>query len=247
MRLALAALLLALATLPSRAGTPASEQLAASADPRALQDALVALAARSLEPRGFIIDSERAWLSVSRPLPTTGTLEIRPLWTVADGRAVQLPLSFEVRPLGSAAPAAAVKATLAVTLLREVLVATHRTRKGSAVTCADFRAERRPLRETSSAALGAACDIAEQSVALRELASGDVVNRADVGAPLAVAAGSAVHVSVESGAVSVTALATALADARIGDELDVRLQHPIRTLKARVIAPGAAKLVTGEL
>jgi len=247
MRLALLTLLLALSTLPSRAGAAAQERLAATADPRALQEALVALVARSLEPRGFFIDAERAWLNVSRPLPAMGELEVRPLWASADGRAPPLPLAFELRPPGSAGPAAAINATLAVTLLREVPVATHRIRKGSAVTCADFQVERRALREISSAARTTACDLTEQSVALRELASGDVVNRPDIGPPLAVVAGSPVHVSVESGAVSVTVLATALADGRIGDELDVRLRHPIRTLKARVVAPGAAQLVTGEL
>jgi flagella basal body P-ring formation protein FlgA len=247
MHVALATLLLAFATVSGQAGAAAEAQLVATSDPRALQEALAALAARSLEPQGYFIDAERTWLTVSRPLPATGTLQVRPLWSAAEGRAPQLPLSFELRPVAAAGAAAVIKATLAVTLLREVQVAMHRTRKGSAVTCADFHAERRALREVSAAAVGGACDIAGQSVALRELASGDVLNRSDVGPPLAVVAGSPVQLSVASGAVSVTALATALADARIGDELDVRLQHPIRTLKARVVAPGAAALVTGEL
>jgi flagella basal body P-ring formation protein FlgA len=53
-------------------------------------------------------------------------------------------------------------------------------------------------------------------------------------------------VNVTTGAVSVATTAIALADARVGDQIDVRLQRPARTLRTRVTAPGSVQLIDGS-
>jgi flagella basal body P-ring formation protein FlgA len=130
---------------------------------------------------------------------------------------------------------------------RDVLVVSERLHKGSPISCADVHLEQRKIHRVAVLSLGPMCDIAPASVAVRELGKGDILRTSDIGAPFAVLAGAPVRLDVKSGTVTISTLAVALADARIGDELDVRLQNPIRTFKTRVVAPGAAKLMAGEL
>ena len=78
---------------------------------------------------------------------------------------------------------------------------------------------------------------------LRDIAAGAVVRSSDVGKAPAVMAGMPVRVSVATGAINVTTSAVALADASVGDQIDVRLQRPARTLRTRVAGPGVVQLV----
>jgi flagella basal body P-ring formation protein FlgA len=133
-----------------------------------------------------------------------------------------------------------------VTLLREVWVASRRLRKGSVVTCDDLQVQRRDVRTAPARSLTHSCNIAPGSVALRDITVGDVLRGEDVGQALAVSSGTPVDLSVAVGAINVTIDAVALADARAGDEIEVRLQRPARILKARVTGPGSAKLVDGS-
>ena len=65
----------------------------------------------------------------------------------------------------------------------------------------------------------------------------------DIGRAPDVLIGVPVQVSASNGGINVTTTAIALADARVGDQIDVRLQHPSRTLRTRVIGRGAVQLV----
>jgi len=56
-----------------------------------------------------------------------------------------------------------------------------------------------------------------------------------------------VDLTVAVGAINVTIAAVSLADARAGDEIEVRLQRPARILKARVTGPGSAQLLDRSL
>jgi len=206
-----------------------------------LQRALLDLAQQHLEDTGLVLDREHAWLNVTGALPA-GVIEALPAWSSAAGIPV-LPLTFELRAVGTADETAPVRATLAVRLQRPVWIAQRRLRKGSRVSCNDFAAE---LREVSSAqreALPTTCEIEPEAVALRDIAAGEALHLNDIGRAPDVLIGVQVQVSASNGGISVSTTAIALADARVGDQIDVRLQHPARTLRTRVIARGAVQLV----
>jgi flagella basal body P-ring formation protein FlgA len=213
-------------------------------DIQALKDGLLDLAAERLLSAGFFVDREGAWINVSRALPETDTFEVSAPW-LADSQTPPLPLTFELRPVlrAGASAVGSIQATIAVTLRRDVLVANRRLRKGSAVSCRDFRVERRDLRASPRRARPMPCEIEPDAAALRELSPGDAVRTDDIGHAPDVLAGTPVRVSVIENGISISTSAVALADAQVGDRLDVRLQHPARTLKTRVTAPGAAQLV----
>ncbi len=212
----------------------------------ALKDALLTLAQTRLQSSGLVVDGRHAWLGLSGPLPATGVVDVRPGWS--DEGMPPLPLAFEVWPRSPAASSsvathAAIRATLAVPLLREVQVATRRLRKGSNVTCADLGTQLRDIRRVPKLVLPAACEIHSDAVALRDIAAGDIMRAADIGEAPDVTAGAPVRLSVAMRGITVSTTATALADARAGDQIDVRLRHPARTLRAHVTGPGAAQLM----
>jgi flagella basal body P-ring formation protein FlgA len=208
----------------------------------ALQSALVDLAQQRLEASGLVIDREHVWLNVAGALPATNEIDALPVWSSVDGIPL-LPLTFELRPAGVTRPT---KATLGVRLQRNAWIAQRRLRKGSQVSCTDFATGLRDVRDVPRNALPAACEIGSEMGAdiavLRDVAAGDVVRVGDIGRALDVQAGTPVKVSASSGGISVTTTATALADARVGDRIDVRLQRPTRTLRARVTGRGTVQL-----
>lgn len=215
-------------------------------DEQSVKSELLALTQDQLGPEGFVVDPKHAWLSMSRPLPGSETFEVRPLWSAGAG-VPPLPLMFELRPVSHSVAAAAfsaepVHAALGVRLLQEVWVAARRLRKGSIVSCADLSIEVRDVRDVPKLPCAPPCTIEPDVVALRDIARGDVVRAVDIGAPPDVMAGELVRVSVSGAGINVTTIATALADAKVGDRIDVRLQHPVRTLRVRVTGPGSAQL-----
>lgn len=125
---------------------------------------------------------------------------------------------------------------------REVWVATRRLAKGAAAACADFRVERRASRRVPARAMALPCEVQAGAVALREIAPRDVIRSDDVGPAPAVMGGTAVRLAVVAGGVRVMTVATALADAGVGEPVAVRLDHPTRTLRARVTGPAAVEL-----
>ena len=216
-----------------------------SGSTQALQTALIAFTQEQLQSMGLSIDSRRARMSFSAPLPETGMAEIRPAWS-GDAPLPALPLTFvlKLRDAQANKPSARpILITLAAPLLREVLVASRRLRKGSIVSCADLDMQRREVRTPPALALALPCHLAVETVAMRDLAANDVVGLRDVGSAPEVTAGAPVSVSVASRGIVVATTAVALADARVGDQIDVRLQHPARVLRTRVIGPAAVQLV----
>lgn len=205
-------------------------------DIRSLQDHLLELTQERLQPLGWVVDRQRAWLGLSAALPAADTFEVVPAWSVDRPTP---PLTFELR----AANVQPIKATLAVPLQREVWIATRRLRKGSAVKCADLGVQFRDVKEVPGESLAFPCDLSPAVVALRDLAARDVVRGVDIGSAPDVMAGAPVRISVVTRGISVTTTAVALADARRGDQVAVRLQRPARTLRTRVTGPGAVQLL----
>jgi flagella basal body P-ring formation protein FlgA len=208
---------------------------------QALREQLVRLAEEHLRPLGLFVERERTWMSLSGPLPANG-FDVQPSWTSA--QIPGLPLTFDVLP--DSAGARSIRATLGVTLMRDVCVAARRLRRGSAVSDADLTLQRRAFEDLPKRSLTGRCELDRDLVALRDIAQGDIVRAQDVGNAPAVMAGSPVNVSVSANAVSVTTRAIALADASVGDQIDVRLQRPRRTLRTRVIGPGLVQLMDGS-
>jgi flagella basal body P-ring formation protein FlgA len=207
-----------------------------------LQRALLELARQQLQDTGLVPDREHAWLHLSAALPA-GAIEARPTWSLDSSGIPALPLTFELRTVTSELTESPVRATLAVRLQRTVWIAQRRLRKGSQVGCDDFATG---LREVNGARPGwsaADCAIEPGAAALRDIAAGEVLRVNDVGRAPDVQVGAPVQLSAAHGGVSVMTTAIALADARVGDQIEVRLQHPARTLRTRVIARGAVRLV----
>jgi flagella basal body P-ring formation protein FlgA len=246
----------AAATAPSSA-LPTAQPVAASdmridaGDLPAVTRFLVSQAEALLRPARLHIDRQHVWLTLSATLPAAEDFVVRPTWIAAD--IPPLPLTFELRPR-TAGLGMAVQATLAVQLLRDEWVAVRRLRKGSTVSCDDLSLQPRPLRAPERPASKVAgllstenCELAPGTTALRDIAAAEVIRSTDVGTPPEITAQMPVRVSVASGGVSLTTIAIALADARLGDELDVRLRNPARILKTRVTGSGSAQLLDGSL
>jgi len=212
------------------------------ADPRSLERALVELAQHILAPTGVIVEREHVALDLSAALPASGDIEARAAWSAAAGIPA-LPLVFVLRPRGSSRAAPPVRATLKVRVQRPVLVAQRRLRKGARVSCADFASEPRQLADSRHGSWLTSCREQADESALRDIAAGEALRAGDIGKLPDVLLGAPVQVSAANGGITVTTFATALADARIGDPLDVRLQRPTRTLRTRVVARGVAQLL----
>jgi flagella basal body P-ring formation protein FlgA len=211
-------------------------------DAGALQSALVDLAQQELQAAGLVLDREHVWLNVSGALPTTDEIEVLPTWSSVAGMPV-LPLTFELRSRTNTPAPRSVRATLAVRLQRAAWVTQRRLRKGSHVSCSDLAVELRDVREVQSGSLQVPCDIEPDISALRDIAAGEVLRTRDIGRAPDVQIGVPVQVTASSGGIDVTTTAIALADARVGDQIDVRLQRPRRTLRTRVVGRGAVQLM----
>ena len=219
-------------------------------DPQLLQQRLLAFTQERLQPMGVYVDSARARMSLSNSLLHAGIYEVRPMWPTS-AQVPPLPLVFELRPQSGADPivttardgsSRSIRATLAVPLLLEVPVAVRRLRKGSVVRCTDVEAQRRDIRRVPKLVLEFPCEIGPETVALRDIAAGDVMRRVDIGGVPDVTAGAPVEVSVAANGISVVMTAIALGDARVGDQIDVRVLRPTRTLRTRVTGPGSVEL-----
>jgi len=212
-----------------------------------LQQRLLAWADERLRPAGLSVDARHARMNLPRlpagaGLAEIGSVDVRLVWP--QGSALPpLPLSFELHPVApQAGRSPALTITVAVPLLRDAWVATRKLARGSAVACTDLQLQRRDWRRVPPAAWHTACDLAPATVALRDIGARDVVRRTDLGQAPDVAAGSVVRLHVLADGIRLSTTAMALADARVGDLIDVRLHHPPRTFRTRVTAPGAVQL-----
>jgi flagella basal body P-ring formation protein FlgA len=245
----IAAAAVALGIGPSASGIDcASESHVRVNDEGSLMDSLLDFTQRRLRVVGLSVDRQHAQMTLSGARVPKGVFEIQARWTMRSDVPLQ-PLRFELRPLAEASGAAGGvrEVFLAAPLLRDTAVTVRRLRKGTPFSCDDVRVEPRPLRVAPRPLLALPCQAGAADAVLRDLGPGEAVRADDLGMPYDVAAGSAVVMTVAVRGIEVTASATALADARTGDRVDLRLRHPVRTLPARVTGPGTAQLLQGNL
>lgn len=201
-----------------------------------LRGQLIDLARDRLRPLNIVVSDARAWLTLSGPIADAKQYAVTTRWP-AD-TVPPLPLVFELTPVESTQSEPPIRAALAVSLQRQVLVAARRLRKGSSIGCDDTLAQLRDIRYVPSSALDAPCVLNARLdaplVARRDIAAGDVLRASDAGEALAVAMGDRVELKVRGRGIDVSTTAVALTDASIGDLVDVRLAHPLRTLRTRV-------------
>lgn len=201
-----------------------------------LRSQLVDAARDGLSPLGIVVDDSRAWLTLSAPISDPSQYKVTSMWRA--GAVPPLPLVFELTPIEAKQGERQVRAVLAVSLQRQVLVASRRLRKGSSIGCHDTVPQLRDIKNVPSFALEVPCVLNARAegevVARRDIAAGDVLRKSDAGEALAVSSGDTVQLQVRGKGIDVSTTAVALADASVGDLVDVRLAHPLRTLRTRV-------------
>lgn len=127
---------------------------------------------------------------------------------------------------------------------QSVLVMRHAVRRGEAVDCATVVESVRGM--APSAALLAPCQLPESTVALRPLGAGDVLRASDVGSAPAVSLQGSVRLRVTVGQVRVERAGTALADARIGEQVLVRLNGSQQAVRGVVVDRNVVELPPEE-
>lgn len=215
---------------------------------RELKERLLDLAEERLRPMQWFLDRSRAQLMLSSSLPAGAAFDVTASWPAAGVDAPELPLAFDLRPSLPAGTTSdpPIHAVLSAPLMRDVAVASRRLHKQSSVQCSDLGVNRVPARSLPKRPLQLPCEVAAQAVALREISPGDVLRADDIGTPLDVVAGAHVTLNLIAGGVAIDAAAVALTDARIGDLTEVRLEHPTRTFKARVIGRSTVHLLDNQ-
>jgi flagella basal body P-ring formation protein FlgA len=94
--------------------------------------------------------------------------------------------------------------------------------------------------------LSATLDQVVGQIASRPIATGAIVTTADITAPVVCKRGDIVWVHVLSGGMSVKAKARAMAQARDGERVQLKLDGSDRTFTARMSGPGKAVMITDD-
>jgi len=225
MRRSIVVLGLAIGAAPGLAAGPTSAAT--------LRDDVLQATEVLLRGSGLSIDASRAQAVTSRNLRADESFVLVPRWSARD-TAPAAPLTFDLVPLG--APDGAARVTVVASLRREVLVVRHRVERGEAVSCDDMAARPLDLRAVPGRALTPPCAMAEGDVALRTLLPGDALRADDVGDPPDVSTRDPVNVRVVEGAIRLEQSGVALADARIGERVPVRLDGSRQQVQGRVVA-----------
>lgn len=186
-----------------------------------------------LAPAGLALDATQARVATSRPVGDAERFEARALWP-ASGAVPTLPLVFELTP--SSGDGVPLRATLSAPLLRDVLVPTRRAERGAALGCDELEVQARPLRQVPPHALRPPCALPPEAQARRVLLAGEVLRDGDVQVLPEVVAQAPVQVRVVVGRIALEKPGTALADARQGETVRVRVGGSARTLSGRVVA-----------
>jgi flagella basal body P-ring formation protein FlgA len=198
-----------------------------------LRDDVLQATEALLRGSGLSIEASRAQAVPSRELRADESFVLVPRWSARDS-VPAMPLTFDLVPSG--APGGAARVTVVAPLRREVLVARQRVERGEAVSCDDMAARPLDLRAVPVRALTPPCVMADGDVALRTLLPGDALRAEDVGDPPDVSARNPVNVRVVEGAIRLEQSGVALADARIGERVPVRLDGSRQQVQGRVIA-----------
>lgn len=215
------------------AGTVAAEPDVRPVSAATLRSDLLQLSRTFLAPVGLSIDVGHVQLATSRPLADGERFSARPLWFESSA-APPLPLVFELRSLdGSEIP---VRATLSVALQREVLALRRRVERGAPLVCDDVEVSSKPLRLVPTHALQPPCELPSNAQMRRVLLAGEVLRQGDARVPPEVVAQASVNVRVKVGRIVLEKVGTALADARKGESVRVRLNGGGQVLRGRVVA-----------
>ncbi|ARN19326.1 flagellar basal body P-ring formation chaperone FlgA [Piscinibacter gummiphilus] len=229
MRRSTAVLSLAMCVAPALAAGPTSATT--------LRDDVLHATEALLHGSGLSIEVSRAQVLASRELRADESFVLVPRWSARDS-APAMPLTFDLVPAGApgAASGGAARVTLVTSLRREVLVARQRIERGDAVSCDDLAVRPLDLRAVPVRALAPPCAMADGDVALRTLLPGDALRADDIGDPPDVSARNPVNVRVVEGAIRLEQSGVALADARIGERVPVRLDGSRQQVQGRVVA-----------
>lgn len=217
------------------------------ASQQALEDALVSGAVQRLAPLGVHVEPQGARVTTGRAIAVGSTVRVHPRWQDGDGR-LRLPLSFnlEVLPAVGGPALPPVTASLSAVVKKDVLVARRSLRRGAALGCDDTDVVRRALGEVPNDALGTPCGLTAAVVAHREIGSGALLRRGDVGAARDVVAQAAVLLRSRVGGITVERAGTSLEDADRGGEVLVRIAGSSRTARGVVVDRGLVEL-KGEM
>lgn len=128
--------------------------------------------------------------------------------------------------------------------LKPVWVAGGPLRKGDALSCARLRQDKRVLRVANDSWQGSCENLLGLRVR-RPLQAGDVLMAADMADASVIQGQQEMVVVTRLGAIEVQATGTALADARMGEKVPVRLAGQTQVIQAIVIAPGMARVAEG--
>lgn len=125
---------------------------------------------------------------------------------------------------------------------REVAIAERAISRGSVITGADIRGDRRRL---SGVGLGAYSgpEAAMGMVARRPIRAGDVIRTTQLTAPLAVHKGETVRVRAANSAIAIVTSGEALANGRVGEQIRIRNGSSDRIIRARVTGTGQAEVM----
>jgi flagella basal body P-ring formation protein FlgA len=237
MRGALMVLMFATTTVACAHGEPMKSPLGA-VSAATLRADLLRLSAALLMPSNFQLDEERARVTTSREIDDNDKLIAVPKWQ-AGAVPPPMPLVFDLMPavpVRGISHSMPIHAFVAAPLERDTLVAQRKLERGSALTCADFALVRKPVRFIPPQAIDPPCSLSPDWVLRRSLVAGEPVRQSDVGAPPDVAAYGHVNVRVVIGQVVLEKAGIALADAQMGDVVQVRLNGSSRHFSGRVVA-----------
>jgi flagella basal body P-ring formation protein FlgA len=171
------------------------------------------------------------------------------------------PVRLQARPLGAEAAlhprvtvwvdvevggafVRSVAVPLTVRAYRAVLVARHDLAAGIAPRCDSLELREQDVAALDSAPVGADC-AAVQGRLKRALSSGAALQKNALQADLAVSQGESVSLQMVDGSIVLESRATAMADASVGQSVDVKPSGSTQAVRAEVIGPGLVK-ITGK-
>ncbi len=196
--------------------------------------ALVQGSAERLANAGWQLTPDRGRALISRRWRAGTTWRVLPRWS-ASADPLPLPLAFDLEAVDAAANEAPMTVSLPAVVRREVVVLRHAVRSGAIVTCDDTTIALRAPEAVPSGAFTARCSLDAGATARRPLSAGDALRAADLGAAPSVVARSDVRLRVQVGPVMVEKSGTALADAREGETVLVRLAGSAQSVRGVVV------------
>jgi flagella basal body P-ring formation protein FlgA len=229
MALALGLALAAQATA-ARAGAPIVHRLSSER----IAEIARGFAQQQLGPHGTMLELELAAAPRELVLPE-GQLDVQTSLQTGSVASGFLTVLVEATSMDGRGTRATRSATVAfrVTGDQPVLVAVRELTRGSAVTAADLRVERRPLERLPRHALADPREAIGKEV-VRAVAAGEAIGAASVTAPRVLRRGSPVTLLLEGPGFRIAARGTASEDGIVGQTIKVVNQSSRREMSGRV-------------